>query len=60
MHKEIGKGTNILMGENNDFVNKEGNYYNSAKLDYYKPNTFNQSENLSNAYHIQDLEEYKC
>lgn len=37
----MSKGTNILTSKKYDLVNKETNYYDSAKLDYYKLDAFN-------------------
>lgn len=55
----MSKGINILISEKYNFVNKKTNYYNSAELDYYKSDAFNQPKNSSDVYYIQDPEEYK-
>lgn len=56
----MGKSTNILINKEYNLMNKKANYYDSAELDYYKPDAFNQLKSPSDAYHIQDFKEYKC
>ncbi len=52
------------MGTNNqieeEFNHEDANYYDFLELDYYKPNAFNQPDNLPDAYHVENLEKYEC
>ena len=41
------------------YNHENANYYNFPKLDYNKPNAFNQPNNLSKAFCIQDYLEPK-
>lgn len=34
------------------YRNEKTNYYDLATLDYYKPNVFNESNNLPSGYHV--------
>ncbi len=55
LHKEMG--TNCQIEE--EFNHENVNYYDSPELDYYEPNTFNQPDNLPDAYHVEDPKEYE-
>lgn len=48
----MSKGTDAMKSEKYDHQNV--NYYHLPKLDYYKPDAFNQSDNPLEAFHIQN------
>lgn len=56
----MGKAINSQIDEKYDYENDEAKYYDSAELDYYKPDTFNQPDNSPNAYYVQNPKEYEC
>lgn len=56
----MGKSMDSLIDEKYNHKNEETNYYNSIKLNYYKPDAFNQSINSTNVYYIQDPKKYEC
>lgn len=60
MYKEIDKAKDSQINREYNYENEEANYYDLAKLNYYKPDFFNQSDNLLDAYYDQNLKEYKC
>lgn len=37
-----------------EYNHKNANYYNSSKLDYYKPDAFNQLDDPLETFHIQN------
>lgn len=58
MHKKIDENIdNQIEGKYNY---KNANYYNFFELDYYKLYIFNQLDNLSNVFHIQNNFEPEC
>lgn len=58
MHKKIGK--NIDSQKYKKYNYKNTNYYNFFELDYYKPNAFNQSDDLLKIFQIQNYLKPKC
>lgn len=56
MHEEIDINNYI----EEEFNYGDANYYDSLELDYYKPDAFNQPENLPDTYYVKDPKEYEC
>ena len=54
----MDKNTNALINEEYNY--QDTNYYYLLKLDYYKPNTFNQLKDSPKAFHIQSYVEPDC
>lgn len=58
LHKEIGEDTNAMRCK--EYNHQNVNYYHLPKLGYYKPDAFNQPENLLEAFYIQNHIEPEC
>lgn len=52
LHKEIGEAMDSQIDGKYNHRNEEANYYNSAKLNYYEPDIFNQRDNLLDTYYV--------
>lgn len=60
LQKKISESKDIPIDEKFDYKKGKTNQYNLPKLEYYKPNTFNQPDNLPAAFHIQDNGGHEC
>ena len=56
LHEKMGMDSQI----EGEYNHEDVNYYYSPELEYYKPDAFNQLNNTSDVYHVQDLKEYEC